>query len=133
MSFAPPPTPWDGERFMTDNEGEQDCSDEVFSDTRWLSLAQEIKMDTSNNLTSLCVRNCGLGQAPDGLPALCRALLACSSVRVLDVSSNDLLVEGAKQLAHVIRDNYSISRLNMESNNITAFGANAIADALKDK
>ena len=74
---------------------------------------------------SLCVKNCfeGAEQFGDGID--------CSFLRELNLSKNDLGVEGMRALSVGLADNSTIKTLNLSRNNLEDTAADVLAEILE--
>jgi len=79
-------------------------------------------------LTELRLFACRVGT--EGARVLGEALHANRSVRVLDLTNNDVRDEGAVAMAHMLRANQALRELRLLNNGVRREGSEALAEAL---
>ena len=93
------------------------------------SLAKCVANGRLAGLRELCLSGSAPGTA-EGARALAHALREDTSIRTLSFTSADVGDDGAKALAEALRANSALQALSLSNNAIRTAGAEALADAL---
>jgi Ran GTPase-activating protein (RanGAP) involved in mRNA processing and transport len=92
------------------------------------AAAMASSMKKNNSLTTLRMRDCGLGDS--GINELSKFLSINTCIDHLNISSNDIGPEGAKSLAQGIEQNKSVGHLNASHNPFLPAGLEHILEAI---
>lgn len=96
-------------------------------DTGVQHLLEAIEANTELNELALSCNDFGLG----GMKALHHFVLKHPTLKILDISYNNLDEKCAKEISTMITESKSLTHLNLRSNKIGDAGAELIAHALK--